>query len=85
MKLTINGEVLDEPYLEENEITPLGHGMQYPYTVEEGHVFVMGDNRTNSKDSRYFDVGTVPEEAVCGKVNFRIWPLTKMGVVGDGK
>lgn len=83
--VTVNGEVLDEPYLDENMITPLGYGMQYPYTVEAGHVFVMGDNRTNSKDSRYADVGAVPEEAVTGKVGFRIWPLNKLGIVDDAK
>ena len=83
--VTVNGEVIDEPYLDENMITPLGYGMQYPYTVEAGHVFVMGDNRTISKDSRYSDVGAVPEEAVTGKVGLRIWPLNKLGIVDDAK
>lgn len=81
--VTVNGEVLEEPYLDENMITPLGYGMQYPYTVEEGHVFVMGDNRTNSLDSRYSDLGAVPEEAVTGKVTLRLLPITKFGGVYD--
>ncbi len=79
--VSVNGEVLEETYLDENVITPLGYGMRYPYTVEEGCVFVMGDNRANSLDSRYSDVGTVPIEAVSGKVAFRVWPLDAIGGV----
>ncbi len=79
--VSVNGEVLNEAYLDENVITPLGYGMRYPYTVEDGHVFVMGDNRTNSLDSRYSDVGTVPVEALSGKVTLRIWPLDVLGGV----
>ncbi len=51
----------------------------YPYTVPEGYVFIMGDNRNNSRDSRYF--GVVDERNIIGKVYFRIFPLQKFGTV----
>ncbi len=79
----VNGTVIEEPYLDEGIKTPLGHGMEYPYTVEDGHVFVMGDNRANSLDSRYSDLGAVPLEAVSGKVSFRILPFNKFGGLYD--
>lgn len=50
-----------------------------PYTIEKGKFFVMGDNRTNSRDSRTF--GTVYENQILGIVKFRIWPLFKIGSI----
>ena len=81
--VSVNGEFLKEPYLDPGTKTPLGHGMQYPYTVEKGHVFVMGDNRANSLDSRYLELGAVPLEAVSGKVSFRVLPINKFGGLYD--
>ena len=49
----------------------------YPYTVPEGGLWVMGDNRTNSQDSRYF--GAIKESSVTGKAIFIYWPLTDVG------
>ena len=69
----VNGEKLEETYLDEGLTTPRGSGIQYPYTVEQGHVFVMGDNRHNSTDSRYDTLGAVPVEALYGKVLIRLW------------
>lgn len=77
-KVLLNGEILDEPYYE--GITGMTDALvDYPVTVEEGHVFVMGDNRPNSKDSRSSDLGQVPIKAISGKSQFRIWPFSAFG------
>ncbi|MGN0073251.1 MAG: signal peptidase I [Coriobacteriales bacterium] len=51
--------------------------IQYPYTVPEGYIWCMGDNRTNSSDSRYF--GAVPVESVTGHAFFTYWPISSFG------
>lgn len=77
-KVLINGEILDEPYYSgETGITD--YSVSYPVTVEEGTVFVMGDNRANSKDSRSSDLGLVPIDAIAGKSQFRLWPFSAIG------
>lgn len=73
----LNGEVLEEDYFEgETAITDMS--VNYPVTVSEGHVFVMGDNRSNSKDSRSSSLGEVPVEALLGKAQIRVWPLNSI-------
>ena len=52
-----------------------------PYTVESGHVFVLGDNRGNSIDSRHPEIGTVDLDSVIGKVVFRIYPFDSVGAL----
>lgn len=74
----INGEKLDEPYLTDGLKTPIT-GNFYDLDIPEGYVFVMGDNRGGSSDSREF--GCIPLEKVEGRVKYRIWPLTKFGKV----
>lgn len=71
--LTINGVRAEEPYLAKGTTTP---GLQ-PLTVPEGHVFVMGDNRRNSADSRAF--GPLPKEYVRRLVSIQWWPLGELG------
>jgi signal peptidase I len=74
----IDGESLDEPYL-----TPeaLSHNGEYPpTTIPEGSLFVMGDNRGNSADSRY-GLGFVPVDRVVGKAFVVIWPPSSLGGV----
>jgi signal peptidase I len=75
--VSVNGAVLNEDYI--NELTFSGGAHNYPVTVPPGHVFVMGDNRMNSTDSRSSDVWFVQEEDVLGKVIFRIFPFNALG------
>lgn len=74
----VDGEIIEENYI--NGTTYITDpSVSYPVTVEEGHVFVMGDNREHSTDSRISSLGQVPFEAVIGKSQFRIWPLNQIG------
>lgn len=74
----INDEKLDESYLTEGLRTERT-GQFYDLVVPEGYLFVMGDNRNHSDDSRRF--GCIPIEKVEGKVMCRFWPLNKLGTV----
>lgn len=75
----VNGEVLDEPYL--SEPTWLSYDVEFPITVPEGTVFLMGDNRNNSLDSRSSKVGCIDERDILGKVLLRFMPFEKFGVI----
>lgn len=78
-KVFINGEQLDEPYLQPGVITDvLGSGFD-DFIVPENCVFAMGDNRNHSTDCRAF--GCIPLEKIESKVALRIWPLDKWGKV----
>ena len=72
-RVYVNRDLKDEPYILEKTLS------DYPEaTVPEGHIFVMGDNRNNSEDSRFADVGFVPYELVKGKAVLVFWPLDNM-------
>lgn len=75
----VNGEVLDEPYL--SEPTWLSCDVEFPITVPEGTVFLMGDNRNNSLDSRSSKVGCIDERDILGKVLLRFLPFEDFGVI----
>lgn len=68
----VNGEKLDEPYIA--ELTRVSYDVQFPITVDEGKLFVMGDNRNVSLDSRSSKIGLIDERYVLGKVFFRFYP-----------
>ncbi|MCD8180361.1 MAG: signal peptidase I [Firmicutes bacterium] len=78
-KVYVDGELLDEPYYDGTTYS-IDTTVEYPITVDEDCVFVMGDNRAHSKDSRSSELGQVPFKAILGKSQIRIWPLTDIGV-----
>ena len=77
--VAVNGEVLQEDYIAEP--TYLGYDVQFPYTVPEGTVFVMGDNRNNSTDSRDSRLGIVDERCILGHVLRVVFPFSEFGSV----
>ncbi len=75
----VNGEVLSEPYISTN--TTDRHDVAFPLTVEKGHVFVLGDNRAVSLDSRSSEVGLIDVRNILGKAILRIYPFKEFGAV----
>jgi signal peptidase I len=75
----VNNEEIDEPYISEKALGECN--IKLPYQVPESRIFVMGDNRATSVDSRNTSVGCVAEEQIVGKIRFRVWPLSQMGVI----
>lgn len=83
----INGEPLPEPYLQDvlDEFAAAGETYNNknfePQTVPEGHVFVMGDNRPNSHDSRSADIGFIAFDEIIGRADVVIWPLDRIRLI----
>ena len=73
----VNQVMLEEPYLDSKAFGETN--IELPYQVPESRIFVLGDNRDVSIDSRNTSVGCVAEEQIAGKIVFRVWPLDKMG------
>ncbi|MPN08097.1 Signal peptidase I T [bioreactor metagenome] len=69
-RVFVNGQLLNEPYILDKT-----RGSYNLATVPEGHIFVMGDNRNNSEDSRFRDVGFVSYDLIKGKAIMIFWPL----------
>lgn len=75
----VNGEVLEEPY-----VTDKGLGncdLDFPYKVPGTSYFVLGDQRSNSVDSRNSVIGAISQDDIIGKVFIRVWPLSEIGLV----
>lgn len=75
----VNDIAIDEPYLNEKALGDCN--IELPYQVPESKIFVMGDNRSVSLDSRNTAIGCVSEEQVVGRIAFAIWPLSKIGKI----
>ena len=73
----VNSVLTDEPYLSEKAYGETN--IEFPYQRPEGRVFVMGDNRSVSIDSRNTSIGCVAQEQIVGKIVFRVWPLAQIG------
>lgn len=78
-EVLVNGELLDEPYV--TEPSRGNCNIELPYQVPESRVFVMGDHRSVSIDSRNSAVGCVADDQIVGKLVFRIWPLDGFGTL----
>ena len=75
----VNNVLIDEPYLDEKAYGETN--IELPYQVPEGKIFVMGDNRSVSIDSRNTSIGCIAEEQIVGKIVFRVWPFMQFGAV----
>jgi len=83
-RVYVDGIELDEPYVGTKESYPLARTaadveVEFPYTVAEGCVWVMGDNREASQDSRYF--GAIPVSTITGRAAMIYWPISDVGLL----
>ncbi len=75
----VNNKRLDEPYLLEKSLGECN--IELPYQVPDNRIFVLGDHRSISKDSRDKSIGCVDDEQMVGKLVFRVWPLSEFGLL----
>jgi len=76
----VDGQQLSEPYTHDKPSSPLpGSPIQFPLTVPQGDIWVMGDNRTNSADSRAF--GPIPVNSIYGRAWWTYWPISHFGAL----
>jgi signal peptidase I len=90
-KVYVNGQPIEEPYLEQAIAEAHARGLPYndrdfqETTVPEGTLFVLGDHRNNSLDSRDPSVGFIPLDRVIGRAEFVFWPISHIKYIGDGQ
>ena len=75
----VNGEILDEPYVTDKRLGDCD--LEFPFKVPGTGYFVLGDQRSNSVDSRNSAIGAVSRDDIIGKVFLRVWPFSKIGLV----
>lgn len=73
----VGGQMLEEPYVSGKAFGDCN--LKLPYQVPESRIFVMGDHRSTSIDSRNSAVGCIADEQIVGKIVFQVWPLDKIG------
>lgn len=77
-EVAVDGVLLDEPYIK-GVTRQLRNPLTIPDVIPEGYVFVMGDNREGSLDSRSTEIGLIPVQNIIGKAEFRIYPFSSFG------
>ena len=80
-RVIVNGQPLEDAFSQVLILPSSSGNVHFPVTVEEGRVFVLGDNRNGSKDSRYASVGNILNQDIIGRVFIRIWPMGSLGQV----
>jgi signal peptidase I len=75
----VNSQEIDEPYIKEKSLGECN--IELPYQVPDSKIFVMGDHRSTTLDSRNTAVGCVSEEQIVGRLVFRLWPLNNFGTI----
>ena len=78
-RVRVNQMLLEEPYVQEYALGECD--IEMPYQVPDGRIFVMGDNRATSVDSRSTTVGCISEEEIVGKIVFVVWPMEQFGLL----
>ena len=79
--VTVDGQIVEEPYRKVDGSYKLTSDWEYPIEIPEGYVFVMGDNRNHSADSRCWEIGLVDKRCVVGHAVFRLFPFTRIGTL----
>ena len=77
--VTVNGKEVDEPYIKEMSLGECD--LEFPFQVPENRIFVLGDNRSTSIDSRSSAVGCIADEYIIGKVFLRAFPFSKINTL----